>query len=190
MSNASEHLASETRIKGQARSEERREAHYHEARVLLLIGRFTTARTGLAGLTKLAKLDFLLRYPAMLERLLEENGDSWPHGTEPTGAERRAVESRMTRYKYGPWDQRYYSILGSLAARGLITYAQGDRTEFRVTARGAEAVAALSETPDWVLVSQRTALLKKHLNKSGSALKNLIYERLPDAVDRPWRTEI
>ncbi|MGW3882847.1 hypothetical protein ACWEC4_22405 [Streptomyces sp. NPDC005055] len=96
----------------------------------------------------------------------------------------------MTRYKYGPWDQRYYSILGSLAARDLITYAGGDRTEFRVTASGAEAVAALSETPDWVLVSQRTALLKKHFDKSGAALKNLIYERLPDAVDRPWRTEI
>ncbi len=27
-------------------------------------------------------------------------------------------------------------------------------------------------------------------NKSGSTLKNLIYDRLPDAVDRPWRTEI
>ncbi|MFD7978678.1 hypothetical protein [Streptomyces sp. NPDC059071] len=190
MSNASERLASEMRIKGQARNEERREAHYHEARVLLLIGRFTTTRTGLAGLTKLAKLDFLLRYPAMLERLLNEEGDSWPRGTEPTGAERRAVESRMTRYKYGPWDQRYYNILGSLAARGLITYAGDDRNEFRVTARGAAAAAALSETPDWVLISQRTALLRKHFDKSGSALKNLIYERLPDAVDRPWRAEI
>ncbi|MFF9360854.1 hypothetical protein [Streptomyces griseoluteus] len=190
MSNASERLASEARIKVQARNEERREAHYHEARVLLLIGRFTTARTGLAGLTKLAKLDFLLRYPAMLERLLAENGQIWPVGAEPTASERRAVESRMTRYKYGPWDQRYYSVLGSLAARGLITYGEGDRAEFRITTTGAEAVATLSETPEWALVSQRAALLKRHFDKSGSALKTLIYERLPDAVDRPWRTEI
>ncbi|MET8514375.1 hypothetical protein [Streptomyces sp. NPDC005077] len=190
MTNASDRLAAAKRIRVQARNEERREAHYHEARILLLIDRFTTAKKGLEGLTKLAKLDFLLRYPAMLERLLAESGASWPRGTEPTDPERLAVESRMTRYKYGPWDQRYYSVLGSLAARDLITYTGEGRAEFRITAAGAIVAATLAETPEWAIVAQRTALLRKHYNKSGSALKTLIYERLPDAVDRPWRTEI
>ncbi|MEU9779631.1 hypothetical protein AB0H92_01335 [Streptomyces phaeochromogenes] len=190
MTNASDRQAAAVRIRAQARSEERREAHYHEARVLLLIDRFTTAKKGLHGLTKLAKLDFLLRYPAMLERLLAEAGTGWPRGTEPTGSERLAVESRMTRYKYGPWDQRYYSVLGSLAARDLITYAGTGMAEFRITASGAIVAGTLTESAEWAVVAQRTALLKKHFNKSGSALKTLIYERLPDAVDRPWRTEI
>lgn len=44
----------------------------HLARLLVLLGEFGGADgTGrVEGLTKLAKLDFLLRYPAMLERAL------------------------------------------------------------------------------------------------------------------------
>jgi hypothetical protein len=190
MTNQTERAAAAASIRREARDEERRETHYHEARVLLLIDRFTTPKKGLDGLTKLAKLDFLLRYPAMLERLLAEQGGSWPSGTEPSPPERLAVESRMTRYKYGPWDQRYYSVLGSLAARGLITYSGSGRTEFRVTEDGARAARSLAATPEWSVMHQRTALLKKSFNKSGSALKNMIYERLPEAVDRPWRTDI
>ncbi|MFE5097076.1 hypothetical protein ACFRCI_43960 [Streptomyces sp. NPDC056638] len=190
MTGAGDRLIATARVRDRARRQEQREAHYHEARVLLLIDRFTGARKGLDGLTKLAKLDFLLRYPAMLERLLAEDGISWPPGVQPTSAERLAVESRMTRYKYGPWDQRYYSILGSLVARDLITYGATDRAEFRITASGAVAAAMLAETDEWAVVAKRVALLKKHFNKSGSMLKTLIYDRLPDAVDRPWRTEI
>ncbi len=98
----------------------------------------------------------------------------------------------MTRYKYGPWDQRYYSVLGSLAASGLIVYSNSNsaRAEFRATPQGAAAAASLATTPEWAVVASRIKLLKRHFNKSGSALKNLIYDRLPDAVDRPWRTEI
>lgn len=177
-------------LRAQQRQAEQREAHYHEARILLLISHFTTAKGGLAGLTKLAKLDFLLRYPVMLEHLLPEGEASWPAGIAPTAPERLAVESRMIRYKYGPWDQRYYSILGSLAARGLIAYSGSGRAEFRVTEQGAGAASSLAATPEWAVVAERIKLLKKSFNKSGSALKNLIYDQLPDAVDRPWRREI
>ncbi|MCG7203669.1 hypothetical protein [Streptomyces arenae] len=190
MTSAGDRLVAAARVRDRARRQEQREAHYHEARVLLLIDRFTGTRKGLEGLTKLAKLDFLLRYPAMLERLLVEDSIAWPAGAQPTSAERLSVESRMTRYKYGPWDHRYYSILGSLAARDLITYGGMDRAEFRITASGAVAAAMLAETDEWVVVAQRITLLKKHFNKSGTALKTIIYDRLPDAVDRPWRMEI
>lgn len=178
------------RLRTQRQQAEQRESYYHEARVLLLIAQFTTARGGLAGLTKLAKLDFLLRYPVMLEHLLPAGKASWPTGTAPSAPERLAVESRMIRYKYGPWDQRYYSILGSLAARGLITYHGGEGTEFAVTDRGAAAASSLAASPEWAVVVERIRLLKKQFNKSGSALKNLIYDQLPDAVDRPHRSEI
>ncbi|GHD76259.1 hypothetical protein ACFQL8_26790 [Streptomyces goshikiensis] len=65
-----------------------------------------------------------------------------------------------------------------------------DRAEFRITANGAFAAAMLAQTDEWAVVAQRITLLKKHFNKSGTTLKTLIYDRLPDAVDRPWRTEI
>jgi hypothetical protein len=174
MTHSADFETAAARMRTKRRQAEQREAHYHEARILLLITQFTTPKSGLAGLTKLAKLDFLLRYPAMLERLLPAGEASWPAGTAPTPPERHAVESRMTRYKYGPWDQRYYSA----------------RAEFRATPQGAAAAASLAATPEWAVVDNRIRLLKRQFNKSGSALKNLIYDRLPDAVDRPWRTEI
>jgi hypothetical protein len=59
-----------------------------------------------------------------------------------------------------------------------------------VTPQGAAAATSLAATPEWAVVDSRIRLLKQNFNKSGPALKTLIYDRLPDAVDRPWRTEI
>ena len=33
----------------------------------------------------------------------------------------------MTRYKYGPWDDRYYPVIGALVGRGLLRYTRGRR---------------------------------------------------------------
>lgn len=53
----------------------REDLAYHQARVLLLVNA-TAAERGhnrkLDGLTKLAKLDFLLRYPALAAQVLDE----------------------------------------------------------------------------------------------------------------------
>lgn len=166
------------------------EANYHEARVLLLIVGFTSGKKGLAGLTKLAKLDFLLRYPLMMERLLPQRENSWTSETRPIEAETNAVESRMTRYKYGPWDDRYYTIIGALVGKGLVEYGTSARREFRATAAGRRAANQLAETGDWHVTAERIKLLHKYFNKTGSRLKSMIYDQLPDAVDRPWHTEI
>ncbi|MEU3497671.1 hypothetical protein ABZ747_29785 [Kitasatospora cineracea] len=71
-----------------------------------------------------------------------------------------------------------------------VGYSGANRAEFRVTADGAIAATALTVTDERAVVAQRIDLLKRHFNKSGTALKTLIYDRLPDAVDRPWRTEV
>ncbi|MFF2308498.1 hypothetical protein ACFVVP_39110 [Streptomyces sp. NPDC058128] len=59
-----------------------------------------------------------------------------------------------------------------------------------MNADGAVAASMLTQNDEWAVVAQRIALLKRHFDKSGSALKTLIYDRLPDAVDRPLRTKI
>ena len=50
----------------------------HAARLLVLISAFSGEdhAGSMEGLTKLAKLDFLLRYPVMLERALTAKGRS------------------------------------------------------------------------------------------------------------------
>src|SRR6266487_3413996 len=88
-----------------------------EARLLLLISAFTRPTHGLQGRTKLAKLDFLLRYPEFFRRALAARGRPIPDAPEP---EENNIERRMVRYRYGPWDPAYFALLGSLLARGLI----------------------------------------------------------------------
>jgi hypothetical protein len=177
------------RLPAQAALAVRQENLYHEARVLILICQLTDPGQPLRGLTKLVKLDFLLRYPVMAERLLPE-GVVWPQ-TAPTADEREAVESRMIRYKYGPWDDRYYPILGALVGKQLATFARVDASmEVTATNTGRAVAAQLSDRQPWTIVSQRARFLREHFDLPGNQLKDLIYTRLPDVVGLPMGSPI
>jgi len=89
-----------------------------EARLLLLINAFTSNTKSLEGRTKLAKLDFLLRYPHFLVRALSIRRPNLTAEIAPQ--EQMNIENRMIRYCYGPWDPAYYAILGRLIGRGLV----------------------------------------------------------------------
>lgn len=169
------------------------EMDYHVGRVLLLIAACTdTDADGVDGLTKLAKLDFLLRYPSMLDRVLQAIGQQWPDGTAPSDDETVAVESAMVRYKYGPWDDRYYPIAGTLIGLGLVETRPGrGRVALRVTTSGRVAAADLRGSAEWSITARRTDFLARAFAAfSGNALKQLVYRLLPEAVDRPYRHPI
>jgi hypothetical protein len=165
---------------------------YHVARVLLLVNSFSSGSRGkLDGLTKLAKLDFLLRYPTFLDKLLSKRGVAWPNGLAPSSLERRAVESHMVRYKYGPWDDRYYPIIGRLVGTELVRAVPGKgKIALRATRRGQEVANALAHEEGWNQIAGRSELLHEFFNLNGSQLKDLIYTELPEAVDHPWWTRI
>jgi hypothetical protein len=164
---------------------------YHEARVLLLVEAFSRDARDLSSLTKLAKLDFLLRYPVFLERLMDRRRIAWPEGAQPSHAERNAVENRMIRYKYGPWDSRYYAILGSLIGRGLIEVVVDQGViSMHATETGRGVATSISSTGSWQVLAARIELLRRSFDKTGNQLKTLIYSELPDAVDHPYWTTI
>jgi hypothetical protein len=165
---------------------------YHAARVLLLIAAFSgTGRSGIDGLTKLAKLDFLLRYPALLEQLASIRGSAVPEHIRPSRQERLAVESRMVRYKYGPWDDRYYPVVGLLLGTGLVKTIPGKgRISLSVTAAGEAHARRFSSNATWEVIARRCEFLAEQFDLTGSRLKELIYEHLPEAVDRPHRSII
>ncbi len=165
---------------------------YHLSRLLLLLRHAGPYRgSPLVGLTKLAKLDFLLRYPVFLDRVLQRRAIAWSDEAAPTPDELQAVESRMTRYKYGPWDDRYYPLVGALIGLGLVEPpAAKGATRLRLTERGQELANELASSPDWHVVDSRAALLARHFDWTGNRLKTLIYEELPDAVNRPHRVKI
>lgn len=158
-----------------------------EARILLLINAFSRQYEGLQGRTKLAKLDFLLRYPEFLERALLTKGVDLEEAAAAT-SERNPVEQRMVRFRYGPWDPSYFSLLGSLIGRGLIEvipYSRG--LGYRATDKGKDLSRELSKEPAFEELTKRSELLKRHFNQTGATLKKMVYELFPEVADASWR---
>jgi hypothetical protein len=164
----------------------------HVARVLLLVDTFSSpSGIGLDGLTKLAKLDFLLRYPVFLESLNARQGVTDPAWEPPREVERQAVESPMMRYKYGPWDDRYYVVVGGLIGRGLAEYIAGrGNVALRVTDEGHRIATTLSQLHAWSDVAARLQCLRRNYDMSGSRLKELIYESFPRLIAQPIGSNI
>ncbi|MFT3942224.1 MAG: hypothetical protein QM705_00165 [Ancrocorticia sp.] len=176
----------------------REDSVYHQARVLLLV--VTVTRTDghsrkLDGLTKLAKLDFLVRYPALALSVLDclDPHDEQLHLTDCEDLALADVGDPMIRYKYGPWDDRYYPVIGALVGRNLIKFVKGRRgsVAFSPTPLGKKIASFLSATPEWRTTSDRCeAVARASSGLNGNKLRELIYQRLPELMDQPYRKEI
>lgn len=166
-----------------------------ETRLLLLIDGFSRKRGGAArsleGRVKLAKLDFLLRYPKHLLRVLGSIGVEVVNG-EHLNQDEAPLDSRMMRYKYGPWDPSYYAVLGALIGRGLVEVQPLPGTSglgYSTTATGKQLADELRKDEIFAAVDSRIQILRKYLDKSGSTLKGYLYQ-LPEVADSTWHEEI
>ena len=164
-----------------------------EARVLLLItafsGRPSKPRT-LEGRVKLAKLDFLVRYPRYLARILRYRGVGEPI-IASIDSEESPLRDRMIRYRYGPWDPSYYAVLGSLIGRGLVETVPIPRgIGYRTTDLGREVVDLILSDGIWDGVDERARLAKRYLDLAGTTLKNLLYDAIPEMTHADWREEL
>lgn len=155
-----------------------------EGRLLLLISAF--GDRGIEGRTKLAKLDFFVRYPAYLSRALRIRAPQrnlQVEGIEDVGP----IESRMIRYRYGPWDPSYFTLLGRLIGRGMVDVVPGKRTfRYRATDRGRQTAALLAGHDAWESTQSRCGLVKRHLDLQGSTLKDFIYAHFPEVSSARW----
>jgi hypothetical protein len=156
------------------------------ARLLLLIDAFSSPTTTLEGRTKLAKLDFLIRYPAFLRRALRVR--NVPADLPDPSPEEYTIAQRMVRFRYGPWDPAYYALLGSLLGRGLIeTIPQVRYVGFRVTAKGHMLAEQLAESEAWSDTVARLRLLKRAFpTQGGTFLKDFIYKHFPEVTQATW----
>lgn len=164
----------------------------HAARLLLLIEAFgENGQAGaIEGLTKLAKLDFLLRYPVMLERALEAK-------RRPTGEvqledyERHSVESEMVRYRFGPWDHRYREFLNILVSKGLVSVSiEGRKVVIVATDLGQDCARQLASNKLFEQYSRRAKLLKRHFDMTATNLMRFIYDTFPEIVSLQSNTPI
>lgn len=141
----------------------------HAARLLLLL-KHCGQEGSINGLTKLAKLDFFVRYPEFFNRLSE-------HLNKKARSPSNEIESPMVRHHYGPWDKRYYQVLAFLESRGLINVKKrGTAYEFFLTPLGDTRATTLSQNEAFSMLVQQIDAVRKVLGrKHGTELKNLIY---------------
>ncbi len=160
---------------------------YHAARLLLLL-HVTGTKGSIRGLTKLAKLDFFVRYPDFFREAAEAEGHG-EYSNEPTGV---PVGSAMVRHHYGPWDPRYYDVLAYLESRELVSVERAGRTfTFVLTAEGVEAAALLEGLEAYADVASHMMDVKKvFAAKTGNALKTMIYAVFDDEVAQLARGEV
>jgi len=164
----------------------------HLARLLiLLLSAEGRKKKPLAGIMKLAKLDFLLRYPASLERALMALNDVKAQIIFEE-QETSNIEAKMIRFRYGPWDFRYRRWLGILHGKGLIDLQISGRTiETSLTERGREVAKTVAEQESYTELFARSQIIKRYFGSmSGTKLKDFIYQTFPDLKNLRWGEEI
>ena len=164
----------------------------HLARLLILLGA-SGGKTNkpVQGIMKLAKLDFLLRYPNCLERALAAVGKA-NEKTDILPYERTSIEASMIRFKYGPWDKRYRNWIGLLVAKGLVkTFVEGKTVMVSLTAKGDEVSKLLSTKTEFISLSNRSKLISANFGKMpATKIKDFIYEVFPEIADMKWGEDI
>ncbi len=164
----------------------------HCARLLILLEAFATESSAgeVEGVTKLAKLDFLLRYPVLLEKALQAKR----HSTKEVHLlehERNSVESKMVRYRFGPWDHRYPRLLSLLQAKGLVQMRMSGITKMvGITTRGKELARNLANTEEFANVARRAKLLKRYFDMPATRLMRFVYSTFPEIVSLELNTAI
>lgn len=169
-----------------------RNDNLHLSRILVLLGAFVDPNEGttISGITKLAKLDFLLRYPTFLERALVFKELSTKK-VDIKNHEKTNVESSMVRFKYGPWDFRYRRFINILIAKGLVFIKTKGRTiEIGLTEEGIQLSRKLSISGQFDDITSRSQILKQHFDYTATNLMKYIYKTFPEISSLRWGEEI
>jgi hypothetical protein len=165
---------------------------FHVARLVLLL-KAAAGRSDkpVQGIMKLAKMDFLLRYPNCLVRALRAIGKEIEAQKIPE-EERDTIEARMIRFRYGPWDKRYRRWIGLLVSKGLAhTYLDGRTVNVRLTPAGIDVAARLAELDEFRQLANRSHIVASMFgNYSATKLKDFVYKVFPEIVDMQWGRHI
>jgi hypothetical protein len=164
----------------------------HLARLLVLLRAFAgRGGTGpIEGLTKLAKLDFLLRYPPYLERALTAVGAPGERA-RVRDHERKSIESKMVRFRYGPWDHRYRRLINTLIARGLAyTEERGRTVIIGLTGAGVQLADRVSADEAFSDIASRARVLHRYFDRGGTNLMRFVYQTFPGIASLRLNQEI
>jgi hypothetical protein len=163
---------------------------FHASRILLLIaicGKKDLERKQrkIEGFTKLAKLDFFIRYPEFFMKAsyylnkIEKIKDI-------------TIESKMIRFHYGPWDKRYYEVLPYLQAKNLLEIQKNSSTyNFYLTDSGMVTAEKLMKSDSFIELVEKVKKVKEVFGSmNGTKLKELVYELFDEEVKQKKLDEI
>lgn len=152
-------------------------------RILILLNIFSQSDSKklFRGLTKLVKLDFLLRYPLNLERAVNYDRKR-KIDCYIKEYEKYNVESKMIRYLYGPWDPKYRNYLNTLIAKKLISIEKmGNTFVINLTQNGLRVSNMLLIMPELEDYKNRSIILyNKFKDYNSTRIKNYIYKIFPE----------
>jgi hypothetical protein len=161
---------------------------FHIARLILLLNAAAgRSDKPVKGIMKLAKMDFLLRYPNCLYRALKAIGKE-ADAKEIPANELNTIEARMIRFRYGPWDKRYRRWIGLLVSKGLAdTYLEGRTVNVKLTPAGKIVAEQLSALEEFRPIANRSKIVVSAIGGySATKLKEFIYEVFPEIIDMQW----
>jgi hypothetical protein len=168
---------------------------FNEARLLLLLmaasGREEKPKP-LEGIMKLAKMDFLLRYPNILVRALNLIGETRKSARDAAATipeqDRDTIEARMIRFRFGPWDPRYRRWLCILVAKQLaVVYREGRTVKIQLTKRGIEVAKGLANTEIFQpLLGRAKAVNMAVGGMSSTRITEFVYQIAPEIKNMKW----
>ena len=137
---------------------------------MLLLVKLCGTDERIDGLTKMAKLDFFVRYPQFFVTACATLGKN-------PGQVPESIESSMVRYHYGPWDRRYYHVVAYLESRELLKVEKtGKAFSLVLTPLGQQTADKLASEPSFGQLTGQMKKVKLVLGKmTGSRLKSLVY---------------
>jgi hypothetical protein len=172
---------------------------FNEARLLLLL-RAAAAKAKapkpMDGIMKLAKMDFLLRYPNMLARALEAISDTKRSASKAAARipeeDRDTIEARMIRFRFGPWDSRYRRWLSILVAKGLAqVYHEGRTVKILLSDKGQQVADQLAKTEAFAPLAKRAKIVNLAVGSmAATKITAFVYKIAPELLDMKWGRQI
>lgn len=168
---------------------------FNEARLLLLLE--AASRKGeiakpFEGIMKLAKMDFLLRYPNMLVRALNVIGETKKSALAAAAAipdeDRDTIEARMIRFRFGPWDPRYRRWLSILVAKQLVSvYREGRTVKIQLSQKGRQVAEHLANDEPFKPLAERAQVVNSAVgNMSSTKITAFVYKIAPEIINMKW----
>ena len=163
------------------------------ARILVLLRNYFSKYENepIVGTTKVVKLDFLLRYPTILEEALIMKKKTGKYlGIKDY--ERGLVESKMIRYRFGPWDDRYWSILSTMESMKLLKIVKIDGvTNYMVTNEGMKIAEELETDPLYADYAKRSKTIVANFGYyTATGIMKKVYEIRPELTKMKLGEEI